>query len=145
MIDYTYHYLATSGVHNMTAENTQIVDWNTWASVMSESDCKSPEFHAWIPVHAGLYLEPVLDGFITEPSNNPDHIMETVVTSDIIEFRDNLASQVLTGTSFFLYMPVWIAKQPIFQKFDPDTSSLIICDPPEWVNGKWKITFAKSK
>lgn len=116
-----------------------------WSQAIAQNTEVPTEYGAMVMVHAGEFLEPVLSGFMAEPVgkyNGCNLEVTTVIIEDIVEFRENLATDVFKGKSFFLYMPIWIPKMPIFKKIDSNTYNIITCDPPEWINGKWKIKFA---
>lgn len=132
-----------------TVDTVKITDTTVglfeWARVMSETTIPAAEFHAWVPVHAGEYLQPVLTGFMTSPVaiyNSQPLEARTVVVKDIREFREEIASWIAEGKKVFLYMPIWYPSQYVFKKLDSITFDPIDCDPPEWIEGRWKIRFA---
>lgn len=132
-----------------TLETIKITDTTVglfdWAKVMAETTIPAAEFHAWVPVHAGEYLEPVLTGFMTGPVgvyNGRSLEARTVVVNDIVSFREKVAKWMTEGKKVFLYMPIWYPSQHVFKKLDPVTFDPVECDPPEWIEGRWKIRFA---
>jgi hypothetical protein len=116
-----------------------------WAEKIVKCKPVAEEFHAWIPIHVGEFLGPMLSGFMDAPvavyDNKPIEA-RTVITKDIVGFRDELAKMTTEGKRIFLYMPIWFPGQHIFKKLDPTTFESITCDPPEWMEGSWKIRFA---
>ena len=46
------------------------------------------------------------------------------------------------GKRVFLYMPIWYPGQYVFKKLDPANFEPVDCDPPEWIEGQWKMRFA---
>ena len=132
-----------------TLETIKITDTTVglyeWAKVMSDDKCPATYAHAWIPIHAGEYLEPVLTGFMTGPVgiyNSKPLEAKTVAITDITAFREEVAKWMAEGKKVFLYMPIWYPGQHVFKKLNPETFEPVDCDPPEWIEGQWKIRFA---
>ena len=132
-----------------TVETLKITDTTVglfdWAKIMADDKSPAVYAHAWIPIHAGEYLEPVLTGFMTGPVgvyNSKPLEAKTYAVADITKFREELAAWMVEGKKVFLYMPIWYPGQYVFKKLNPLTFDPVDCDPPEWIEGQWKMRLA---
>jgi hypothetical protein len=124
---------------------TSAVGLYEWAIKVEQFTNDNSTYHEWVPVHAGKYLEPVLTGYMTAPVGvHYGKPMEarTITTEDLVEFRQQCASWIAEGKLVFLYMAIWYPSQHVFYKADPATYEPVECDPPVFIEGKWKIRYA---
>ena len=157
MIDCRFRYLKTNGEPNMTEQitpapdvlppeaTTSAVGLYEWATKVESMKNAETTFHEWVPVHAGKYFEPVVTGYMTGPVGfHYGKAMEarTITTTDIVEFRDQCGAWIAEGKQVFFYMAIWYPSQHVFFKADPTTYEPVECDPPVFIEGKWKIRYA---
>jgi hypothetical protein len=127
-----------------TTSSVGLYEWAEKAAKMSQNAADT-HFHEWVPVHAGKYFEPVVTGYMTAPVGfHYGKAMEarTITTTDIIAFRDQCATWIAEGKQVFFYMAIWYPSQHVFYKADPTTYEPVECDPPVFIEGKWKIRYA---
>lgn len=97
--------------------------------------------YSFIPDGVVNFLAPVFRGFMLAPvaryAGEPI-VAKTEVIKDIEIFREKVAN---LGSPAFLYMPLYIPDQPLFRKVDQQ-GTIVDLDPPEILEGGWKIRYA---
>lgn len=115
------------------------VEWYRKIIDTRKNDNSPP--YAFVPDGVVNYLAPVFTGFMLGPVGSYGGVpltAKTEVTKDIEEFRQKIAD---LHKPVFLYLPLCIPTQPLFRKVN-ESGNIVELDPPEVLEGGWRIRYA---